>query len=274
MSMALGIPSVFLTDWFLNEEWLHMQCLQYATEVIFMDEPGYFNEPSYLHGKIHYTDSVFRRLNCDSEDRASARIKLNLPQSCTVITVVPGGSLMHGEARAPLFDVAFGAFRLMSAPQKQMLWITGNPDYDALTERTLGRDNISIIKPLRDFTTVLMASDLVITKGNRTPLMECEILGVPSISISSGQNPVDDLRIARIPTNTALRLRGLNAETLRNHIERSLSGKSQWPTRTDRDVLRGGRLTAQRLYSHIESAAYGSAMQFQNATDLSRIEPG
>jgi hypothetical protein len=260
VSMGFGVPAVFLTDWFLSEESLQMQCLKYATEVIFLDEPGYFDEPSYLRGRIYYAGFVFRRLDLGEDDKAGVRLRFGVPYDSTVITVVPGGAGMHTEARSPLFDLVFGAFEALDVKERRLLWIVGDPDYALLVRKVEGLDGISIFKPQLEFSPILVASDLIITKGNRTPLLECEVMGIPSISISSGLNAVDDYRIGRISSNTALRLRGLNCKSLRDHMLKSLesAGEVRWKRRKDYD--QGRILAAQRLCCHVQSAACGASL--------------
>ena len=101
----------------------------------------------------------------------------------------------------------------------------------------------------------MAASDLIITKGNRTPLLECEVLGIPSISVSFGYDPIDDFRIGRIPTNTALRARGLNCPLLSDHMVKALAKAREITGKPAGEILRGRMATVQRLQSHLEAAA-------------------
>jgi hypothetical protein len=65
---------------------------------------------------------------------------------------------------------------------------------------------------------LMVACNLAIAKANRITLKELAALGIPSISISQGRNPIDDLLIERIATNTALNSRTVTVRTLMEAI--------------------------------------------------------
>jgi predicted glycosyltransferase len=249
IARAYGVPSAFLTDWFGHPDWLNMQCLKYADEVLFLDQPGYYDEPPYLRGKIHYVGSVFRRLEWDEGDRARSRRRLGIPFEAKTILVLPGGAAIHSEESAPLFDLVAGAFEALDSTEKRLLWVVDEPDYGVLATKASERTHISILKPHYDLSATMMASDLVITKGNRTPLLECEVLGIPSISISFGLNQVDDYRASRIRTNTALRGRGLSTSVLVGHMTRALGTSGSLSRKSVEESSRGRTAVAQRLLS-------------------------
>ncbi len=75
----------------------------------------------------------------------------------------------------------------------------------------------------------MVASDLAITKANRVTVKELDALGIPSISISHGLNPIDDVFVERINGNTALRADVLEKEVLAQHIHTILMTQ---PSRT------------------------------------------
>lgn len=79
LAKAFGFPTVFLTDWFVSAESHYMRSLQHADEIIFMDRPGLYDEPSYLSGKVHYVGCVLRPLNSQGLSREEARLQLGLP---------------------------------------------------------------------------------------------------------------------------------------------------------------------------------------------------
>lgn len=254
LSKMLGLPALFLTDWFASPDSIQMQALKCADQVIFLDEPGIYDEPPYLAGKVLYTGYVLRSLGAAGVDKAQARCKLGLPQGSTVILVSPGGAVIHSEARAPTFDLVLGAYDLLDIPGKRLLWVAGDPDYSSLLEKSCDRHDLMILKPHYDFTPTILAADLVITKGNRLPLFECETLGIPSISISYGYNPVDDYRVSRIRTNIALRARGLEKSTLRDYMVEALSRVSEIRHMVRRDVESRRLAVARALLSHLKDA--------------------
>lgn len=255
LSKAFGLPNVFLTDWFANSDSIQMQALKHADRVVFLDDPGVYDEPPYLSGRVLYAGYVLRPLDSTGSDKAQSRTALHLPGDSTVILVAPGGAAMHSEARAPIFDLVLGAYDLLDAGNKRLLWVTGDPDYNSLIEKSRDRHDLMILKPHYNFTSTIMAADVVITKGNRLPLFECEALGIPSISISYGHNPVDDYRVSHIRTNIALRARGLNKLALRDYMVKSLSRATAIQQMPRRDVESQRVAVATALLSHLEDSS-------------------
>ena len=251
LSKAFGLPSVFITDWFAGPDSMQMQALKYADQVIFLDDAGIYDEPPYLAGKVLYAGYVLRPLESGETDKAHSRCELKLPADSTVILVSPGGAGMHSEARAPIFDLVLGAYDSLNVGNKRLLWVVGDPDYSSLVEKSRDRDDLIILKPHYNFTPTIMAADVVITKGNRLPLFECETLGIPSISISYGHNPVDDYRVSHIRTNIALRARGLNKLALRDYIVKALTRASEIQQMPRRDIQSQRLAVAKGLQSHL-----------------------
>lgn len=251
LSQALGVPVVFLTDWFANAESVWMQALKYADQIIFLDDPGIYDEPPYLAGKVLYVGYVLRSLETEGTNQTQSRSALGLPADSTIILVSPGGAKIHSETHAPLFDLILGAYDLLPAGQRRLLWVVGEPDYSSLIEKSLERQDLVILKPHYNFTPTIMAADIVITKGNRLPLFECEVLGIPSISISYGNNPVDDYRVSHIRTNFALRARGLNQTILRDYIVRALNRAKEVGQQPRRDIGNQRLMVARALQSRL-----------------------
>jgi len=259
ISKGCGVPVVFMTDWFMREDYLYMQCLKDSNEILFLEEPGYYDEPSYLKGRIHYTGFVFRDLGTGTRSNVEAKALLGLPQESTVVLVAPGGASIHTEDRAPLFDLLLEAFRSLNAVEKHLIWVVDGPDRETLAKKAETLDCVSIIAPHQDFTATMVASDLVITKGNRTPLLECEALGIPSISVSFGHDPIDDFRVGRISMNTALRAQGISSLLLRDHMVRALGRKGAFVARTTGEISEGRKAAARRLRDHLEAAIASAA---------------
>jgi hypothetical protein len=94
--------------------------------------------------------------------------------------------------------------------------------------------------------------------------MELSALGIPSISLSHALNWPDDVRVARIPTNTALDAKMTDAKSLAGCIAGILAGS----TRTEMDKPRlemkpnGRRLVAERLAFHIDQIQRGHEQTF------------
>ena len=72
---------------------------------------------------------------------------------------------------------------------------------------------------------LMVASDLVVTKANRNTVVELGYLGIPSISLASRLNPMDERSIANISTNRSLEAGALRPESLADCILRVLDGE-------------------------------------------------
>jgi len=251
LAKAFGIPVVFLTDWFPSQQDPRMQGLKFADQVVFMDDPGYYDEPEYVKGKTVYVGVVLRKLMLDQADAPQFRSRYGVSPDATLISVAPGGAQFHSEARAPLFDLVLKAFGRLDLPAKRLLWIASGQDYDGLSKRSQAHPEVKVIRPHSDFTSMLLASDLVITKGNRTPLFECQTLGIPTISLSFGLNSVDDYRVTRIPTNTALRARGIDESVLASYISKALARRRSGVPTSHLDASSGRLAAVDRLQVHL-----------------------
>jgi len=252
IAAAFGLRSVFITDWFSPADSLQMRSLKYASKIIFLDDAGYYEEPAHLSGRVYYVGTVLRPLVVTRQARELTRQRLGIPSAATVILVVPGGSGFHKEDRAPVFDLVAGAYDLLDVPEKRLLWVVGSPDYETLVSKRGDRRDIMILKPHFDFTPTLNASDVLVTKGNRLPLLEAEMFGMPSLSISYGHNPIDDYRAGLIKTNTALRARCLNPASLKLHLERAIQSATQRRHDWVNDTLEARAAAAHHLQEALE----------------------
>ena len=200
--------------------------------------------------RVHYTGCVLR-YRLGRIDAQQARSKLGLSPGATVILVVPGGSSMHSEERAPVFDLILSAFDSLDVGEKKLIYVVSECDYQAGLRRVANRADVLIVKPHGTFTTTMMASDVVITTGNRTPILECEALGLPSLSLSFGHNPVDDKRISRVATNTAVRAKGLDPSLLADHLAKSVRRTRSISPQADSEASLGRLAAVERLRQHL-----------------------
>jgi UDP-N-acetylglucosamine:LPS N-acetylglucosamine transferase len=245
-----NIPTVFITDWLPGSE--DIECLSYADDIICIDDPGYFDVSPSLVGKIHYVGQVFRPWDRIPLEKSSARSELGISSDSLVILVIPGGSEIEHEDRSPICDLVVSAHDRLEAPTKCLIWIADGRDYELLSERTKHRRDIMIQRPDPGVYVKMMACDLGITKGNRETSFELAALGIPSISLSFGKNPIDDYRVAHIPTNRAVRARGIDSVQLKELMVQGIA-RGCIPVRLDL-ISRGRRATAERLLEHLQRA--------------------
>jgi UDP-N-acetylglucosamine:LPS N-acetylglucosamine transferase len=215
----LGIPALFLSAWLPSpSSGVFVESLNYANRVVVLESPGLFATPPNVPSKSVFTGPMARQMAFSTHDRPQLREKLHLPADARVITVMGSGGLP--EAKGALADPVCAAFSNLAGP-KHLIWIAGS-DADLLRVRLAGREDVTVHVFVDPIEQVLAASDLVITKGTRGATMDCVSAGVPSLSISFGTNPIDDLLVPRIRSNTSLQARAVDAATLLFHIERIL----------------------------------------------------
>ena len=257
------LPTVMITDWFVEPEKFSMQTLQYADEIIFIDDSGIFEEPPYVSGRVQYVGPVLRPFEYSRADRERARRELDLPDDAVVISMLPGSSAT--EAREPVYDLVMPAFQQLEAPNKRLIWIAGT-DHDMLGEKTKDIPGVLVKESDWQMDRLMVASDLAITKTNRKTSMELAALGIPSISLSDGSNRINVRRLEQIPTNCGLVVKEIDSEKLRLAIEASLSGGGEVANRAAGEEplqnvpLQDGRIAAAaRLAFHIERVKTGTS---------------
>lgn len=222
---VFGKPAVFLTDWFMGSRDFDMTLLEYANQILFMDEEGIFEEPESAAGRVQYYPPVLRSLKYTAADRPRARRELGISQDAVVVTVFihPG---RRTEDVMPIFDIVEPAFRAIGTPDKRLFWLT--EDDPVLSERAAGNSDIVIQGPDQPFDRLMVASDVGITKGNRSIVFELSALAVPSISFTDQWNGIDDFRTARIPTNSVLPLYRTSAARFRNELVGALDSRAKF----------------------------------------------
>jgi UDP-N-acetylglucosamine:LPS N-acetylglucosamine transferase len=215
------IPCIFLIDWFPLKESIWVDCLRYSETIIFLDDPGYFDEPEFLREKIHYVGPVLRDITLSRADRVSARKDLGLSCEQPIILVLPSGSVTASEEKAPIFTLISQAIQLIDRPITT-IWVLSETEQEMIKTQSKHVTDALFVRPRLDIERLMIAADIAITKATRKTTLELNALGIPSISISYGLNPIDDFRVPHIKTNRALRARGLSAHTLSAHIVQKL----------------------------------------------------
>ena len=248
---SLGLPATFIVDFFAPAEWM-VDSLGYADEILFIERRGIFTEPAPAQGRVRYVGPVVRPMSATRSDRARARAQLDLPESAPVIAVIPGA--WANEERAPLHDLLVPAFDRLAHPGKKLLWIAGE-DRESLTRRLGPRSDVILLPELSPIENLMVASDVVITKANRGSTIDLASLGIPSVSLSWGLNPIDEMIISRIHNNIALNARGIDPAFLAETLTRALSERHQAAACPSPDYRPGGGAAAARELARIIQGA-------------------
>jgi hypothetical protein len=212
---AFELPAALIVDFF-PEPRFWKESLRFADEVMFIEHRGIFPEPAELRGKVRYLGPVVRRLTMARADAAAARQRLELPATARVVSVIPGA--WATEARAPILGLVMAAFDRLPFPERRLVWVAGS-DCDEFGRRLAGRQDVLVRRQHAPIEELMVASDVVITKANRGTTIDLARLGVPSVSLSHGQNPVDEAIIPRLHTNVALNCAGIDARFLAEVLE-------------------------------------------------------
>lgn len=210
---VFDVPSIFVIDWFVQENHIRMQPLTYAQAVLFMGTRGAFDEPSYLRNKVTYLGAYRRAYQYSQNGRNKARKELNIDPSAFVVSCMPGG--WATEERAPIADFLLAAFRILSFSCKHLFWVAGT-DVNNILRAAASVAHVTVLERIWPPEQLKVASDVVITKGNRGTTLEAAQLGIPSVSLSHGLNPIEDVIIPRIQSNLPLRVKGLSSDYLQN----------------------------------------------------------
>jgi hypothetical protein len=188
------LPTVAILDWFTDPDKFSMRSLEFADEILFLDDAGVWEEPPSAAGRVCYLGPFLRRFDYTRADRDRARRELELREDAVVIAVLPGS---WREERAPLADLVAEAFDSLPHPHKQIIWIAG-ADYDTIGARFNGRPDIRVLREDWQIDRLMVASDAAITCCNRKTVLELEALGIPSVSVSFRLNPIDERRVAQL----------------------------------------------------------------------------
>jgi UDP:flavonoid glycosyltransferase YjiC (YdhE family) len=241
VAKSFSLPTILIVDFFSPVQTLWSESSQYADEVLFIERRGIFPEPPWLRGRIRYVGPLVRPLAVTRNDRLRMRAELDLPVDAKVVSVIPGS--WATEERAPVFELVIPAFRGLPYGRKKLIWVAGR-DIEKLAARTGGVEDITLIGEFSPIEKLMVASDLVVTKGNRGTTIELASLGVPAVSLSFGLNVIDEMITWRIPTNTALNARGVDAECLRDAIHGAMAADDSIAYLPSAEYAPGGAMRA------------------------------
>lgn len=217
---AYGTPTIFLTDWFLDPNHILMQSLEYADEILFLEESGYFTEPPNLHTRVTYAGPISRELRYKAGDKALARKELQIDDATFVLGCLPGTTY---ESSSPIFGIVLSAYDQLTVSPKQMIWVD-SANYEEAKGRFAYREDVTVVDTDWKLERVIVSSDVVISKCTRNTLRECNLLGVPSVSLSHGLNWIDDAFANRLASNIWLNAKTTNSRELADSIMKVSSG--------------------------------------------------
>jgi UDP-N-acetylglucosamine:LPS N-acetylglucosamine transferase len=242
------VPAIYIGDWYPPRGSAAADALAGADSIVLIEESDTFPVPPYLRLTPRATGPVVRPMRYTLDQRDQARAELDLPVDATVISVLPGA--WATEEKIPISDLVIAAFEKLNPREKRLLWIN-RTDAETLQARLAGRKEFRVLADCDPIERAIVASDLVVTKGNRGTTLDAASLGVPTLALASGTNPIDEVLILRIQSNITLNPTSTKPEELAARMEHLLG----IPAALRQPPLgwheRGGRVAAAVLAEEI-----------------------
>lgn len=187
--------AVFTTHWFPVRKRITTEALQHAKRILFMEDAGIFAEPTEVQGRTIYCGPVLRPFAPSPSSPEAYREGLGLQTDCLFVLVLPGSPPEH---REPIFDLVMKAFSQLSAPRRRLLWLAGG-DFQEIAARSANMPDVTVIEFSHQIDALMLASDIVLSKGTYNTTRETMAHGRPCIVLSHGYNWVDDFFAQRWP---------------------------------------------------------------------------
>jgi predicted glycosyltransferase len=236
------IPTIFQTHWFPPERSCNRSAYQYADHVLFTEEAGLFREIKEVAGRVKYVGPVMRELTACPSRRHAYRAELGLDANDLFILVMPGS---HPERQSNICTLIVNAFKeLQSEGKNKITWVAGT-NYAVVSRQTPKTDEWGVVRYSPETEKWMVASDLLITKGTYNITREAEILRVPSVAITHGVNPVDDVFADKMSLCDLIRVEDIMSSDLAAIIKRKLDKSSDREGKISQ--VNGARKAAETL---------------------------
>jgi hypothetical protein len=214
-----SVPSIFIGASFPPDGGVRAESLTHASSVIIMQNAGLFPFPKCLTIRPIYVGQCVRSFKHAVTQKELLRREWGLGSSSVILAVLTDGSA--SEKSTPMIDIVLSAFLGMSIEDRHLYWLS-HKDYEYVKSKIRGIHGVNVLKSVEPIERLICMSDVVITKGSYEITMDCAALGVPSISLSAFQSPIDDFLVPRFHNNIALSLRATYSDTLIEYITQSI----------------------------------------------------
>lgn len=237
---------VFVSAWLPPQGSIGADTLGVCDAAIVLGNPGLFPVPLGMKVAPVYVGPIIRAVQFTHRDRAVLRQDAGIDASALIIAVVPGGAA--SEREMPIADVVISAFLAIGGMDKRLIWIS-DKDYVLMCGKLAGLKGASAMEFIQPVERIIAMADVVITKGTRGITYDAAAVGVPTISISFGRNPIDDVIVPRIPTNISLNGKAVTAEILVGYIRAAAAGGI--PRSDDIPSGRAARIAAEEIVAQL-----------------------
>jgi UDP-N-acetylglucosamine:LPS N-acetylglucosamine transferase len=225
-----GVPAIFVSAWLPPIGSVSAESLVSAASILVIERPGLFPVPPGATAPVHYVGPILRKMAYTSKDRTRLREELGLADDALAVLMVQGG--WANEERAPAMRTVLSAFRGLERRRKRLFWLAGK-DAPLVRREIVGLPDIQVFEFFRPIEKLMAACDLVITKGTRGVTLDAASVGVPSLSLSFANNPIDDALVGRIRNNTALNAKAVTGEMLARYIEEIAAARPRYVPNID-----------------------------------------
>lgn len=229
------IPSILITNWLPQIEKMSKREYSFYTNlfllsemIIFPDREDSFEVPNELKKLVKFVNPIIFPSHFSLKDRKSIRKELKIDNNEKFILATAGGT--HPIDRI-FFKCILKAFQKLNLKGK--LYLLSGVFKKEFLKYQLQNEKIIVKDFVNQIEKIMIASDLVITRGGHTTLWELASLGIPSISIPRPlkHNPYNEkyaLNMEKLNTTRTILQNNLNIEILTDEINSILTSKKAW----------------------------------------------
>lgn len=186
---TIGTPSIFLSAWMPPPTGIFAESLLYACSIVLLAPSGVQEIPP-LNCSPVCTGFLVRNFDLPVDTREQTRVSLSISHDSLVILAMPGGAARN--MAAEWSELVFSAFEKIDRSDKVLLW-AGAPREEGIRKRLAGIKEARIVEFTPAIERLLSVSDVIVTRGTRGVALDAAAVGVASVALSMGDNPVDDL---------------------------------------------------------------------------------
>jgi UDP-N-acetylglucosamine:LPS N-acetylglucosamine transferase len=220
----LEIPSIFVSAWLPSGRSIFTESIHYCGAVVILERPGIFALPPGVTIPVYHVGPILRNVKFTRRDREALRVEMGITNEAKVVIVMPGG--YSGEEQGPIAPIVLPAFHRLASQGDRLFWISSK-DFEFLRPRVESMTGVTLVEFVDPVERLLAIADIVITKGTCGCTLDAMAVGVPSISLSLGINPMDDLLVPRIRNNISLFANATSATILADYIERAIVNRRE-----------------------------------------------
>ena len=233
IAMNVGVPCIFISDWLPIKPHVSDQgfrTVYSADRIVYLGYEGSMHPPEDMRHKVDFVGPVIRKSECTQKDRSRIRNELRMDTKTRFILVLAGGVQ---ETDEDYFRVCIDGFRRADIDGR--LYLVCGRLFERFQRET--DENIEVVGHVKDPNRLVLASNLIISRGGHTTMWEIASMTTPSIIIPASESAnviqkihANDMEHQRFVTRV-ISESDLSEETLSAAIERILDSEEEERTR-------------------------------------------